>query len=194
MAAGGRSATGTGGKGAWERRGRRFLAARSGATMVEFALLAVPFFTIVGAILETSMIFLASQVLDSAVHDSGRLVRTGQAQSAGLDIAGYKRAICGGLYRLFDCNQLKVKVSVVDTFTTARRTSPLPQGEDCTQEDCDWTIEESFTPGNGGQVVMVEAWYRWPTIINLPGFNLQNLPDGTRLLGAVRVFQNEPFS
>jgi hypothetical protein len=180
------------------RRGRvwrrGFVRNQRGATMIEFALLGLPFFTIVGAILETSMIFFASQVLDSAVHDSGRLIRTGQAQASGLDIAGYKRAICGGLYRLFDCNGLKVKVTIVDDFTSARRVPPVPQGEDCTPEDCEWTIVEDFRPGSGGQVVMVEAYYRWPTIINLPGFNLTNLPDGTRLLGAVRVFQNEPFS
>ncbi|MGV3652025.1 MAG: TadE/TadG family type IV pilus assembly protein [Devosia sp.] len=175
-------------------RWRRFGADRSGATMIEFALLGIPFFAIVAAILETSMIFFASQVLDSAVHDSARLIRTGQAQNAGLDTAGYKRAICGGLYRLFDCNGLRVKVSVVGDFSAVARVAPVASGEDCSEQDCEWTVVEDFQPGAGSDVVMVEAYYRWPILINLPGLNLMNLPDGTRLLGAVRVFQNEPFS
>ena len=45
----------------------------------------------------------------------------------------------------------------------------------------------------GGDVVLVQAYYKWPTIVRLPGFNLQDQVDGTRLLGAVRVFRNEPF-
>ena len=44
-----------------------------------------------------------------------------------------------------------------------------------------------------GDVVVVQAYYKWPTLVNLPGFNFQNLPDGSRLIGSSRVFKNEPF-
>jgi len=165
-----------------------------GVTVIEFALLGLPFFTIVAAILETTLIFFAAQILDSAVNDSARLIRTGQAQSAGYEIADYRRAICSGLYRLFDCNAVKIKVTVIDRFSDYEPGSPVATGEDCTPEACEWTLEEGFAPGVGNQVVIVEAYYRWPTLLRLPGFNMQNLPDGTRLLGAARLFQNEPFT
>ncbi len=60
----------------------RFRRDEKGVTAVEFGLLSLPFFAIIGAILETSLIFMASQILDSAVNDSARLIRTGQAQAA----------------------------------------------------------------------------------------------------------------
>src|SRR5665213_2828535 len=74
-----------------------------GVTVVEIALLAVPFFLLIGAILETAVIFLASQILDGAVQDSGRLIRTGQAQSnspAAYTPADFQNAICSRLFGL----------------------------------------------------------------------------------------------
>src|SRR5690606_2566182 len=77
-----RTATGT----IWGRLNRRRRALgrdERGVTAVEFGLLALPFFTIIAAILQTSLVFLADQVLESAVHDAARAIRTGQAQEAG---------------------------------------------------------------------------------------------------------------
>jgi Flp pilus assembly protein TadG len=189
------------------RRIARFVARRgfarneSGATAVEFGLLALPFFTIIFAILETSLVFFAGQILDAAVHDASRKIRTGQAQTApAWDLAAFRSAVCEGLYTMFDCTsgdtgRLRVKVSVVSTFASATIANPI--GEDCEaggdEEDCDWTIVESFDPGVGSQVIMVQAFYKWPTVLNLPGFNLATQAGDNRLLSAVRVFSNEPF-
>ena len=55
-------------------RGRRFARDERGVTAVEFGILGLPFFTIIFAILETTMVFLAGQVLDGAVEDASRLI------------------------------------------------------------------------------------------------------------------------
>lgn len=174
------------------RKGRAFGRDERGVTAIEFGFLALPFFTVICAILETSLVFFAGQILDSAVQDSARLVRTGQAQTAEYEPSDFRSAICDGLMEIFDCALLRVSVTVVTDFTSATVEDPVETGEDC-DPDCEWTLAETYTPGTGGDVVMVQAFYKWPTIVNLPGFNLQNQPDGTRLLGAVRVFKNEPF-
>lgn len=49
------------------RRPRGLARDERGATLVEFGLLAPFFFAIVGAIFETSVVFLSGQILDSAV-------------------------------------------------------------------------------------------------------------------------------
>lgn len=181
------------------RRGQAFGRDERGVTAIEFAFLAIPFFTIITAILETSLIFLAGQILDSAVQDSSRLIRTGQAQSStpAYTPANFRAAICAGLYGMFDCDagddRLRVSVTVVDEFADAATPYPLSTGEDCDEEECDWTLADAYVPGEGGDVVLVQAYYKWPTIVRLPGFNFQSLPDGSRLLGASRVFRNEPF-
>ncbi len=158
-----------------------------GVTLIEFGLLALPFFAIVGAILETSLVFLASQVLDSAVEDSARQIRTGQAQSANYTEAEFRAAICDGLYAMFDCTQLKIKVSEIGDFASAT----LNPVADIT--DGSWTIVETYEDGVGSSIILVEAYYKWPIVLNIFDFNLANLPDGTRMLSSVRLFRNEPF-
>lgn len=181
------------------RRGQAFGRDERGVTVIEFAFLALPFFTIIAAILETSLIFLAGQVLDSAVQDSARLIRTGQAQTSTPPYtpAAFRDAICAGLYGMFDCDagddRLRISVTVVEAFPAAAITYPLESGDDCDEDNCDWTLADEYVPGGGRDVVLVQAFYKWPTIVRLPGFDLQALPDGTRLLGASRVFRNEPF-
>lgn len=180
-------------------RARAFAGDDSGVTAIEFGILALPFFTVVLAIVETALIFLAGQILDSAVNDSSRLIRTGRAQMStpAYTAETYRAAICAGLYSMFDCDladdKLRVNVTVISDFGAAAFGYPLKTGDDCKKDKCDWTLADDYKPGKGSEVVLVQAYYKWPTVVNLPGFNFQTLPDGTRLLGASRVFRNEPF-
>ena len=176
-------------------RGAAFVHNERGEVLLEFAILALPFFTLIYAILETSIVFLTGQILDSAVNDASRMVRTGQAQTAGWDIDDFRGEMCGRLYGLFDCSQLRIKVSVVSTFQGAAIEEPV--GEDClpdgSENDCEWLIDEAYAAGVGSEVVLVQTYYKWPTIVAMPGFNLANMAGGKRMLSAVRVFKNEPF-
>lgn len=182
------------------RGGQRFRRDERGVTIVEFGILAVPFFTLIAAILETSLVFFAGQILDSAVQDAVRLIRTGQLQNlpaASNSLSGFRTRVCDSLYNMMNCANVKVKVSVIAGFDSATVSYPIQTGAACPVTNgvrtCNWTIAETYDPGAGGDVVLVQAYYKWPTIVRLPGFNLQDQVDGTRLLGSVRVFRNEPF-
>ena len=172
-------------------RGRNFGRDDRATTAVEFGLLGIPFFAIIGAILETALVFFANQVLDSAVQDSSRLIRTGQAKQAKFDPVSFKAEVCGHLYGLFDCSQLKLRTSVVGTFKAGTLIQSQPLDEKGKWK-ADWD-QDKYDGGVKSSVVMVEAYYKWPVVINLGGFNMQNTPDGKRLLSAVRLFTNEPF-
>lgn len=172
------------------RKGKAFARDDDATTAIEFALLGMPFFTIIFAIIETAMMFFAAQVLDSAVQDASRLIRTGQAQIANYTIADFKSAICSRLYNLFNCANLKVEVTPVSSFSTA--TAVWPVQTNCTTT-CNWTIPEDYDDGVGKQIMMVQAFYKWPLLINFPWFNLKNQPDNYRLISGIRVFRNEPF-
>ena len=166
---------------------RKFLANESGVTAIEFAMLGLPFFAIIGAILETALIFFASQVLDSALNDSARLIRTGQAQAQNYNVNTFRTAVCSELYGLFDCKKLKIRVSTINTFSSAtlKRVVDPKTG--------DWKLVQSYDDGAASSIIMVEAYYKWPTMLDFFSFNLANLPGNERLLSSVRVFRNEPF-
>ena len=79
-------------------RARNFLICTRGATAVEFALVAAPFFALLIAILQTALIFLAQQVLQTATTEAARLVMTGQAQpdAAAKTFADQAKTAAGG--------------------------------------------------------------------------------------------------
>lgn len=172
-------------------RGVDFSRDDRGVTAIEFAILGLPFFTIIFAIIETTMVFFAGQVLDSAVEDASRMIRTGRAQAASYQMAEFRTLMCGYTFNLFDCSKIKIKVNVISNFTA---TTPPGSVQTCTTTTCTWTLAEGYSAGTGREVVQVFAYYRWPLLVTLPYFNLKNQPDNYRLMAATRVFRNEPFS
>ena len=182
-----------------KRRWRLFMRDETGVTLIEFGILALPFFAIIVAIMETSVIMLAGQILDSAVQDTSRVIRTGRAITYTAET--YRELLCSRLYGMFDCTsgpneRLRINVAVLGDFASSSpMPSPVKTGTECTAASCAWVMTDDYNGGTVGNsdVVMVRAYYKWPTLINFPGFNFSNLPDGSRLMGAVRIFMNEPF-
>lgn len=189
------------------RRGRGIARDEKGAVAVEFAILAVPFFALIFAIIETSMTFFAQQILESALQDATRYIRTGQSQTVApaWDKTKFRKAICDGTFGLFECSsnpdteRLLINVMPVATFDEAATEITKPIDDDCTptstkpEEDCIWQLAEDFDDGKGSDVIIAQVFYKWPTIVNLPWFSLANQAGNNRLLSAVRVFKNEPF-
>ncbi|WP_375450143.1 TadE/TadG family type IV pilus assembly protein [uncultured Devosia sp.] len=170
----------------------RFCRDDSGVTAIEFGILAFPFFAIVGAILETSIVFLAGQFLDSAVQDASRAIRTGQLQTSNYTLQNFEDLVCSRLSGLFsDCAGLQIYVHPVDDFASA--TIPYPLSRTCTNT-CPWLFPEEFRPGSASNTVVVQVYYKWPLVLPAGPFSSTAQPDGTQLLGAVRVFRNEPFN
>jgi Flp pilus assembly protein TadG len=169
---------------------RRFASDCSGVTAIEFGLLALPFFAVIGAILETSAMFISGQVLETALQETSRLVRTGQTQT-GFSLDTFRADMCSRTYGLFgDCSGVFIDVRpVVAGFSSAALSPPVDVT--CTTS-CTWTRAQQFDDGGQNSVMMAEAYFRWQPIVGLDlGFN--NLGDGRRLLGSATVFQNEPF-
>jgi len=172
-------------------RGHAFVRDQRGVTAIEFGLLALPFFTIIAAIIETAMVFFAGQVLDSAVEDASRMIKTGRAQASSYTMSNFRTLMCDYTFSIFDCTKIRIQVKKITNFSSTTTTaSPTT----CTTTSCELTLSEDWVPGVGRDVIQVFAYYRWPLLINLPYFNMKNQPDNYRLLGATRVFRNEPFT
>jgi Flp pilus assembly protein TadG len=171
-------------RGGFKRFGRN----QSGATVVEFALVATPFFALLFAIIETALLFFADQTLDTAVSSAARLIRTGQAQEDGMSASDFKTEICNQIVGLFNCDSgLKVDVRKYSNFDAIDLATPV-------DTDGNLHVTENYQTGHGGDIVVVRAYYEWPTFVAGLGNNLANMPDGTHLLVATAAFRNEPFS
>jgi Flp pilus assembly protein TadG len=163
---------------------RRLVGNESGAAAVEFSFVAVPFFMLLLAIFETSIVFFAGQTLETAVSDSARKIMTGQANQ--FDAATFKTEVCSKIYSLFDCTKAQVDVRVFASFAAISVPKPVTNGAfDATKI--------SYSTSNKSDVVVVRVFYKWPIYLSLYGFNLADLSDKTRLLTGTAVFKNEPF-
>ena len=58
-----------------------FIKDSKGATAVEFALIATPFFAILAALIQVFLLFFAQSLLENAVRASARQILTGQVQT-----------------------------------------------------------------------------------------------------------------
>jgi Flp pilus assembly protein TadG len=169
------------------RLARRFVRQQDGAAAVEFALVALPFLALTFAILETALVFFAGQTLETAVTDSGRLIMTGQAQTAGYSKDDFKNQVCAHIYGLFDCaNGIYVDVKTYTSFAAISNPPPITDGEFDSSK-------LNYTPGGVGDIVVVTIYYQWPIYVSLLGNNLANLGN-KRLLVATSVFRNEPYN
>src|SRR3954447_17487772 len=105
---------------------RRFARGEDGAAAVEFAMVAAPFLALMFAIMETALVFFASQTLETAVADSARLIMTGQAQSQTFSQAQFKSAVCAKIVGLFDCAAgLQIDVRTYSSFASVDNSPPL---------------------------------------------------------------------
>lgn len=180
---------------AHQLKGHRFLGKfrndQQGATAVEFGLLALPFFAIIGATLETALVLLVTQIMENGVQDAGRAIRTGQAQGSGATLADFRTELCGNTLGMFDCARFHISVKTVTNFASASYTppvfNPLPAPGS-------WVDPEVYQSGGGGCVVLINVHYRWTTLSGLLGFSLADTPGSTtRLMSGVSIFRNEPF-
>lgn len=167
---------------------RRFGADEQGATAVEFAIVALPFFALMFAIIETALVFFAGQALELAVRNAGRMIRTGQAQQQAMTGDTFKNLICDQVVLLFSCSDgVYVDVKKYDTFAQIDLTPPV---------DVNGVFQTAgfgYTPGGGGDIVVVRAFYEWPTFVDKLGNDMSNLANGKHLLAATAAFRNEPF-
>jgi Flp pilus assembly protein TadG len=167
---------------------RRFARREDGAAAIEFGMVAAPFLALMYAIMETALVFFASQTLETAVADSARLIMTGQAQSQSFDAAAFKNSVCSKISGLFDCSGgLYVDVKTYSSFGSVDNSAPI---------DANGNLKTSsfgYTPGGPGDIVVVRLMYQWPVYASLLGFNLGNMTGNKRLLMATAAFRNEPY-
>jgi Flp pilus assembly protein TadG len=165
---------------------RRFRRNRRGSAAVEFALVAPVFFALLFAIIETAIMFFASQVLETITQDSARMILTGQAQTAAYTQAQFQTYVCGRIPALFTCGSVYVDVEHYSSFTNVVIASHIDGSKN-------FINNMQYSPGGPGDIVVVQLFYQWPLFVTGLGYNISNLSGNQRLLVATAAFRNEPY-
>jgi Flp pilus assembly protein TadG len=177
----------------WKETVRACARAEGGATAVEMALVAVPFFLLLFGTIELSLVFLLCTSLENATDLAARQVRTGEMQTAGgASAASFKTLVCNNLGWLQgDCNSnLYVDVRTFASFQTVAAPQPITTTAGKTSFD---QTKLTFAMGNPGDIVVVRTYYTWPLITPLVQQAIQTLSDGKMVISSTAAFRNEPY-
>jgi Flp pilus assembly protein TadG len=139
------------------------------------------------AIIEGGIVFFTTATLDNAVNDVGRLIRTGQAQTANMTTTQLVQTICGEVVFVSNCTtNLKLDVRTYSSFSSVAFPTPVDSNGNLVT-----TLQ--FNMGSAGDIVLVRAFYVWNVLSPLPT-GLANNTGSSRLIQSSVAFRNEPYS
>ena len=157
---------------------------QSGNALVEFALVAPPFMLLLAGILEISVMFFASSVIEGATKEAARQIRTGQVQESGDPLATFQTELCSSLANIIDCTKVHFNVQTFSSFGNV--SMPIEVDEDGE------IVNTGFLPGGSSAVTVVRSMYRWEFVTPLIS---EVIPAGLggHLIVSTVAFQNEPY-
>ncbi|MBX4910807.1 MULTISPECIES: TadE/TadG family type IV pilus assembly protein [Rhizobium] len=190
-------------------RFRAVVRSRDGAAAIEFALLAIPYFLVIFAILETFIAFAAEELVSNAVDTMSRRMRTGQitynlGRTTDMSRTQFRQAFCNEISILISCStseaatpsKLYLDVQTFGTFSAIPTTIPKVSSDRYADIN---TAAFKYTPGGAGTINMLRAYYRWEIITDLvrPYITTIRPSDGSMptqyLIIATSAFQNEQY-
>lgn len=163
--------------------------ARSGSAVIEFAFVAPIFFMFLMGTIETGIIYLGDFVLQNAINDAARQIRTGQVAQNGVTQAQFRTMVCDSIAPLLACDtNLQIDVQNYPNFGSASITNPITASG-----GLDPTLQ-NWSPGTVCSVVLVRAFYSWKVMTPLLSPFLANMSNSNHLLSAAAAFRSEPYN
>jgi len=178
------------------RRIRRYLKNKEGTAAIEFAILAIPFFMLIFAILELAIVFFINSTLNHAVSEAGRQIRTGNFQACGTQDK-FKELVCSNMAGLGNCEK-RLRIDVVSGSAFGSITLPAPPDPpelDPTDPTSTDDIENGdFVNTTASAPVVIRGLYYHKLVLPPQLTRLESIEGkGIRLLSATTAFKNEPF-
>jgi Flp pilus assembly protein TadG len=186
----------------------RLLRSKDGATAIEFAMLAIPYFMIIFAIIETFVAFTAEQLVTNAVDTMARQLRTGQityakGRTTDMTQAQFRQAFCDNVSILISCSTTEVATPSklyldVETYSTfGAIPTQIPYATTAQYSDIN-PSGFKYTPGGPGTINMLRAYYRWQITADIIRPYITTIRTAGKvptdfLIVATAAFQNENY-
>lgn len=159
----------------------------SGATAVEFALIAPVLAAIIFATLQAAVVYFAKTELQSATETAARLVFTGQTSTTYATEFSFQNALCANLPAIIQCGGVMISLAPQASISSVSTASPTltynSQGQ--------VTNTFAYNAGTANQVMVLQVLYQLPVVAG-PLFNFSTQSNGQALMVATVVFENEP--
>ena len=179
----------------------------SGGTAIEFGILAIPFFMIIFATIETLVAFAGNQLLQNATDTLSRQLRTGEItfnmnRPTDLTEAQFKTEFCSQISLMLSCDQiapgderLLIDLQRVTDYASIDVDIPTVSNTAFAQLD---SSGFGFNPGGSATINVLRVYYKWGIILDLIRPYITNVrpENGSTsyfLMVATTVFKNEGY-
>lgn len=180
------------------RFAKRFQKDEDGATAVEFAFVALPFFALLFGIMELAVVFFINSALVHATSEAGRLIRVGNFQACG-GADEFKALVCDNMKGLGNCwKNVRIDVVEGDSFKTIALPAIPPveprddalTGPDATPQ----TPNGVYSANAAGDTLVIRSVLHYRLALP-PLLTRLDSPrgSGARTMVATTAFRNEPF-
>jgi Flp pilus assembly protein TadG len=162
----------------------------SAAVLLEFGLVATPFFLLLFAVFQQGLLFFEQETFQTAITNASRLVYTGQASNSGYTQAQFKQLVCNQLPVFLPCSSVSVNVQPYNDFSSAQVTMPVDASGKYDP------TKVSYNVGSAGVSIVVVSGYALEPVL-FPTMNPYYSSPGTPgkvLISASAVFKNEPWA
>lgn len=177
---------------------RRFKKNEDGATAVEFAFVALPFFALLFGIIELAVVFFVNSALVHATSEAGRHIRVGNFQACG-GADEFKALVCQNMKGLGNCWK-NVRIDVVQggSFKSISLPNfPPVQERDRNQTGSNSTPQTpngTYNASAAGDTMVVRSVMHYRLALPPLLTRLDNPSgSGARTMVAMTAFKNEPF-
>lgn len=187
---------------------RKFRKSDNGSVAIEFGILAIPFFVIIFATIETLLAFAGNQLLQNAVDTVSRKLRTGEITfNSGnpvtdLNEIEFKEEFCKEISIMLTCNtlpsgdeKLLIDLQTVANYADIDVDIPTVSNAKFSQLN---TADFGYNPGGSGTTNVLRVYYKWEVIVDLIRPYISNVrpEDGSTsyfLMVATTAFVNERY-
>jgi Flp pilus assembly protein TadG len=134
---------------------------RSAAAALEFAVVALPFVTLLVFLLEIGYDFFAQVALDYGVQTAARQIQIGKAQGANTAAVFQTDYLCPAVSGLLPCSSVTINVTPItsDYYSSVSATLPVDKSGNFS------TSGFTYCPGGPNQLMLVQAYYLSPSLV-----------------------------
>lgn len=160
--------------------------------------MALPFFTLLAAIIEIAFRMWATQNFDYALQKASRGLFTGSFQVANSGQANptvllgvFRNNLCntGALMQAIDCQNVKLDVMLSASYAGGS----APSAFDSSSGNWSPTAGTQYTCPRPGAIVIVSAAVKLPVFFKFLKLSPNTFADGSQLLQSTAVFRTEPY-
>ena len=161
----------------------RFLQNNDGGVAIEFGAVMMPFTMIVIGTIEVMLAFFSATMIENAIAEASRIIRTGQIQDESDPESAFRALVCNKAI-VIDCEKLVMNVRSFGGFDEAESLAPA---SDLKPQDAE------FESGVANDVVVAQLSYDYNFVTPMLGHLLPGSFGDSMRISAAAIIKNEPY-